>query len=72
MDMTDDAEKFAALPKKVDDLTAKHIALEAVFEHLTVPVYLAVRCAQRPSLAASISFLDLGGRQIFTSLTQLC
>jgi hypothetical protein len=37
-----DAEKLATLSRKVDDRAAKHIALEALFEHLTVPVYLAV------------------------------
>jgi hypothetical protein len=37
-----DAEKLATLSRKVDDLAARHIALEALFEHLTVPVYLAV------------------------------
>jgi hypothetical protein len=37
-----EAEKLAALSKKVDDLTAKHIALEALFEHMTAPIFLAV------------------------------
>jgi hypothetical protein len=47
--MNDD-EKFAALSGKVDDLAARHIALEALFEHLTVPVYFAVI----PQLAAEL------------------
>jgi hypothetical protein len=45
-----DAEKLAALSKKVDDLTAKHVALEALFEHMTAPIFLAVV----PQLAVKI------------------
>jgi hypothetical protein len=37
-----DAEKLAALSKKVDDLTARHIALEALFEHMTAPIFLVL------------------------------
>jgi hypothetical protein len=37
-----DAEKLGALARKVDDLTAHHIALEALFEHLVVPVFLTI------------------------------
>jgi hypothetical protein len=37
-----DGEKLAALTRKVDDLTAKHIALEAVLEHVTASIVLAV------------------------------
>jgi hypothetical protein len=37
-----DAEHLTALSRKVDDLAAKHIAMEALFEHMTVPVYLAI------------------------------
>jgi hypothetical protein len=37
-----DAEHLTALSRKVDDVAAKHIALEALFEHMTVPVYLAI------------------------------
>jgi hypothetical protein len=40
--MMSDADKMAALSSKVDDLAARYTALEAVFEHLTVPVYLAI------------------------------
>jgi hypothetical protein len=31
-----------SLSRKVHDLVARHCAMEALFEHLTVPVYLAV------------------------------
>lgn len=34
--------EVATLSRKVEDLTARHVALEALFEHLTVPVYLAI------------------------------
>jgi hypothetical protein len=34
-----DAEKLAALSKKVDDLTAKDVALEAVLEHVTASIF---------------------------------
>jgi hypothetical protein len=37
-----DAEKLATLSRKVDDLIAHHLALEALFEHLTIPIYFAI------------------------------
>lgn len=37
-----DTDKIAMLFRKIDDLAARHQAREALFEHLTVPIYLAV------------------------------